>query len=82
MERRKPSPYLIIKRSLLVKAPRLVEIDPMILEVNILKRGNVFSVFRNYLPIEKDVALHLNKMNFSSSKNALCKVWQKLALGS
>ena len=36
---------------------------------------NVFSLFRNYLPLEKDSALHLNKLESPSPKNALCQVW-------
>ena len=41
--------------------PSLVEIGPVVLE-KILK----FSLFHNYLPLEKDMALHLNKHNFPS----------------
>ena len=33
----------------------------------------------NYLPFEKGGALHLNKLEFPSTKNALCQVWLKLA---
>ena len=40
----------------------------------------VFSLFRNYLPLENDVALHFNKFDFPSPKDALCRVWLKLAL--
>ena len=39
-----------------------------------------FSLFRNYLPLEKGVALHLNKLESSLPKGALCHVWLKLAL--
>ena len=39
---------------------------------------NVLSLFRNYLPLEKGGALHLNKLEPSSPKNALCQVWLKL----
>ena len=38
---------------------------------------NVFSLFRNYLPLEKGGALHLNKVESPSLKDALCKVWLK-----
>ena len=48
-----------------------VEIGPVVLE----KKINVFSLFCNYLPLEKGRALHLS----SSPKNALCQVWLKLA---
>ena len=47
-----------------------VEIGPVVLE----KKINVFSLFCNYLPLEKGRALHL----CSSPKNALCQVWLKL----
>ena len=40
---------------------------------------NVFSLFRNYLPLEKGGVLHLNKLESPSPKDALCKVWLKLA---
>ena len=40
---------------------------------------NVFSLFRNYLPLEKGGALHLNKLEFPSPKDALGQVWLKLA---
>ena len=40
---------------------------------------NVFSIFLNYLPFEKGVALHLNTLEIPLSKGALCQVWLKLA---
>ena len=40
---------------------------------------NVFSLFRNYLPLEKDRALRLNKFESPSPKDALCQIWLKLA---
>ena len=40
---------------------------------------NVFSLFHNYLPLEKGGALHLNKFESPLSKDALCQVWLKLA---
>ena len=39
---------------------------------------NVYSLFRNYLPLEKGGALHLNKLESPSPKDALCQVWLKL----
>ena len=39
----------------------------------------VFSVFRNYLPLEKGGALHMIKVESPLSKDALCQVWLKLA---
>ena len=44
-----------------------------------LKFVNVFSLFRNYLPLKKGGALQLYKLKFPSHKNALCQVWLKLA---
>ena len=41
---------------------------------------NVFLLFPNYLPLEKNVALHLTKFESSSPKEALCQVWLRLAL--
>ena len=38
-----------------------------------------WKLFRNYLPLEKDGALYLNKLKFLSPKNALFQVWLKLA---
>ena len=40
---------------------------------------SVFLQFHNYLPLEKDMALHLNKLEYLSPKDALCQVWLKLA---
>ena len=40
---------------------------------------NVFSVFRNYLSLEKGGVLHLNKLELPSPKDAICQVWLKLA---
>ena len=34
-------------------------------------------LFRNHIPLEKDEALHLHKLEFPSPKDALCKVWLK-----
>ena len=38
-----------------------------------------FLLFRNYLSLEKGRVLHLNKLESSSPKDALCQVWLKLA---
>ena len=38
-----------------------------------------FLLFRNYLHLEKGGALHLNKLESPSPKDALCQVWLKLA---
>ena len=40
---------------------------------------NVISLFRNYLPLEKGGALHLNKLESPSPNDALCQVWLELA---
>ena len=39
---------------------------------------NVFSLFHNYVSLEKGGALHLNKLESPSPKDALCQVWLKL----
>ena len=38
-----------------------------------------FWLFRNYLPLEKGRALHLNNLELFSSKDDLCQVWLELA---
>ena len=38
-----------------------------------LKFVNIFSLFHKYLPLEKDGALHLNKVEFPSLKDDLCQ---------
>ena len=40
---------------------------------------SVFSLFRNYLPLEKGVAFHLYKLEFPSPKDTLWQVWLKIA---
>ena len=50
----------------------LVDISSVVLEKKIFEFINVFSLFRNYLPLEKGGALHLNKLEFPSPKDALC----------
>ena len=53
----------------------LVEIGPMDLLRRLFHVVNVSLQFRNYLPLEKGVALHLKKLGTSSPKDALCQVW-------
>ena len=40
---------------------------------------NVFSLFPNYLPLEKVGAIHLNKLESPLHQDWLCQVWFKLA---
>ena len=42
-----------------------------------LKVVNVFSLFGYYLPLEKGMILHLNKPEYPSSWDALCKLYLK-----
>ena len=42
---------------------------------------NILSLIRNYLPLKKGVALHLNKLKFPPPKDAKCQVWLKLTQG-
>ena len=58
---------------------RLVEIGSVVQEKRIFFNFvNVFSLFRNYLPLEKGGNLHLKKLESPSPKDALCQVWLKL----
>ena len=41
---------------------------------------NGFSIFRNYLPLEKGMVLHLNRLESPPPKDVLCQVWLKLVL--
>ena len=56
-----------------------VEISPAVLEKKIFKFFNDFSLFRYYFPWKKGGALHWNKRESSSSKDALCQVWLEFA---
>ena len=54
----------------------LVEIIPVVLEKRIFFNFvNVFSLFRNYLPLEKGGARHLNKLESPSPKDAFGLKW-------
>ena len=57
----------------------LVKIAPVILEKCFFNFVKVFSLFCYYLPLEKGVALHLNKFESLSPKDALLQVLLKLA---
>ena len=60
--------------------PSLYEIGQVVLEKKIfLNFVNVYLLFRNYLPFEMGMALHLNKFKSPLHKDALCQVWLKLA---
>ena len=59
---------------------RLVEIGPVVREIeDFFLFNNVISLFRNYLPLENGMAPPFNKLEFPSHKDAVCKVWLKLA---
>ena len=60
--------------------PRMLVLS-FILEKMIFKVCQYILLFPYYLPLEKGMALHLNKYDFLSPKDALCQVWLKLALG-
>ena len=59
--------------------PSLVKISKLIVEkcLQILNFDNVLLLFRNNLPIEKGMALHLNKHKFPLPKVAFCQVWPR-----
>ena len=59
--------------------PSLEEIGPVVLEKKIFKISQFISLCRNYLPLEKGGAFHLNKLESTSPIDALCQVWLKLA---
>ena len=40
---------------------------------------NVLLLFHYYLPLQEGMVLHLNKLESNSPKDAICKVWLKLA---
>ena len=56
--------------------PSLVEIEPVLIVME--KKMYRSSLFRNYLPLEKGVALRLNKLDFLSPNDVMCLVWLKL----
>ena len=63
--------------------PSLIEIAPVILEKKIIKfreKNGFCLLFCNCLALKNGMAFNLNKLEYPLSKNALCKVWLKLAL--
>ena len=58
--------------------PNLVEIGPVVLEKKFQNLVDVFSLFRNYYPLEKGVVLHLYRLESPLSKHGLCQVWLTL----
>ena len=58
----------------------LVEIGPEVPE-KISKFRQCILLFRNYLPLENGVALHLNKLEFPLPKDAFCQVCYMLKIG-
>ena len=48
-------------------------------EEDLLNFNIVFSLFHNYLPLEKKRTLHLTTMESTPRKDAACQVWLKLA---
>ena len=60
--------------------PSLVEIGPVVLEKKIFKSYQC--IFSKWLlsPLEKCMALNLNKIELPLPKNKLCHVWLKLVL--
>ena len=59
--------------------PSFVEIGSVVLEKKVFKFHQCISLFCNYLPLKRGRALHLNKLEFPSPKNAFWQVWLKLA---
>ena len=60
--------------------PSLVDIGPVVLKKWIFKLRQCIFAISLSSPLEKGWGHSLNKLDFSSPKNALCQVWLKLAL--
>ena len=58
--------------------PSLVKTGPVVLKREDLNIFNIILLFRFYLPFEKGVSLHLNKLESPPLKDVLCQVWVKL----
>ena len=58
--------------------PNLAEISPEDFKRGFWNNFNIILLFRFYLPFEKGVALHLNKIESPPLKDVLCQVWLKL----
>ena len=56
----------------------LVEIGSVVLKREFLNIFNIILLFRFYLPFEKGLVLHLNKLKSPPSKDALRQDWLKL----
>ena len=54
-------------------------IDRLVLERTIFNFVDVFSLFRNDLPLEKGGLLDLNKLHSSSAEDDVCQFWLNLA---
>jgi hypothetical protein len=54
--------------------PSLVKIGPMVLEKKILNATTPFLHFCDYLPLEEDLALYLNNLEFPLPKDNLYQV--------
>ena len=58
----------------------LVEIGPVVLEKKIFKISSMYFCYFLFIPTwKRPWPFHLNKLESSSSKDALCQVWLKLA---
>ena len=57
----------------------LIEIGSVVLEKIFKFRQCIFTI-RNYLPLEKGMALYLNKLESLFPNDALCQVWLKVVV--
>ena len=55
-----------------------LEFGLVILKKIFKKFVSIFSLFRYYLPLEKNVLLYLNNLKSPLPKDALCHVWLNL----
>jgi hypothetical protein len=58
--------------------PTLIKIGPVVLEKKSFKWPHPIFAFCDYLPVEKDLALYLNKLEFPPPKDVY-QVWLNLA---
>ena len=64
--------------------PSLVDIGPVVIvkKIFFLIWSMYSTILHYYLHMEKGMAIHLNKLEPLSPKDALCQVWFKLPSGS
>ena len=69
----------ILNQSFLALCQVCLKLDHWLWRRKFFNFVNDFLLFRNYLPLEKGLALYLKKLESHLPKNVLCQVWLKLA---